>query len=535
MARILGITALFVAGLLALSINLAYSYNYTNPYNGYYNYTTSVPRALSGFVSLGSSTGYYITDHTSFTIGTNASYGVAPYSEYLYIESASGGGWIESQNLASGQACGCVINPGFMSMIYEPGSIPPGQYYFKVVLTDATGANLTSNILSGYINGTSSTTTYNPYYNSSNYTTVHSNVSNPTPTRLSGYVSISPLNSYIGAGLHTYISLSGSIYTGTGPYSFEWYRMLNGSGFWQPISSENGNLTVYDNGTSPYANGMNPWTYYYKFVLTDGSGENLTSNIAPITFGGSSSAGYTNTTTYCAQCAYAYSTTTVPSSRPLSGSITISPSVINLVIGGPSQMVNLTGSVSGGTPPYNYVWEVTGASQQVLSTNNEGITIDAPYGSQPGVYYIHFLMNDSAGGFLESNGAEVIVSNGYSNTTYTTTVPYTTTMPQASSGLTGSISISPGSPSLSIGTGQTDTIGLSGYINGGTAPYYFSWLIENPGSNYWSPFSSTNNDLVIIAPSGTTPGYYGFKFQAVDSAGDYITSSPTYINVYNAS
>lgn len=191
---------------------------------------------------------------------------------------------------------------------------------------------------------------------------------------LSGNISINPENSilYIGGSSVT-IDLKGGVNSGTAPYTYEWYVQSPGSTNWQPFSALNNNLPIQAQSDTT------PGTYSFKFVVTDGTGASVESNVVQI------------------------AVKNPP--EPLSGNIVITPQS-STVIQGNSYTIKLNGLVNTGNPPYLYGWYVqnpNGNSWSFISSSNNDLTVPTNILTALGTYSYKFTISDSSGSTITSN------------------------------------------------------------------------------------------------------------------------------------
>lgn len=143
-------------------------------------------------------------------------------------------------------------------------------------------------------------------------------------------------------------------------------------------------------------------------------------------------------------------------------------STFTYTAGGPNT-VNLFAAASGGTPPYQYLWNF--GNGQIQTTN---LTSTAYANNTPGTYLICLTVTDALGCTSQYCGNVVIQSNNCSNLTAICNAQLT----------------------------SIQTVNYTVTPNGGTPPYSFNWQFS--GGN---PTSSTlQNPMVFYAAPGTYQG-----------------------------
>ena len=153
--------------------------------------------------------------------------------------------------------------------------------------------------------------------------------------------------------------------------------------------------------------------------------------------------------------------------------------------------INITGSASGGIPPYTYEYFFKQASQSVWSKKNVSNTVTSTT-VKPGsavTYNIKVVIKDSAGN-TESKIFDVEVK-----------APLTNNSKMEST-------------SIKLGS----TINITGSATGGTAPYKYSYYYKQASSSAWFT-KLANTSLTSTTVKPTVETVYNIKVVVEDSTG----------------
>ena len=155
--------------------------------------------------------------------------------------------------------------------------------------------------------------------------------------------------------------------------------------------------------------------------------------------------------------------------------VSITPTSATIYVGG---TVDFSSSVSGGTTPYSYQWYLNDAPVPGAT----GSTYTFSDGSA-GSYTVYLRVTDSVGAETESNHALVVVM------------------------IALTVTINPAAASVHLG----DSVPFTSTVNGGVAPYYYQWYVNN------APVSGANSLTWTFTP--TSIGTYNVHLNVTDSTG----------------
>ncbi|HMF32510.1 MAG TPA: hypothetical protein VKK79_13895, partial [Candidatus Lokiarchaeia archaeon] len=272
----------------------------------------------------------------------------------------------------------------------------------------------------------------------------------------------------VDQGQFSLLSNSTPITTGTVPYSYQWYQEAPG------------NLTYFAiNGAAAWSytfastTGTILGTWNFQLNITDAAG-------VPVTV------------------------TSIPCSITVNSALAAPTPFANFTVLDAGQYVNLSASItSTGTGPYSYQW---------LASNNGGITYaalgspqcspDFVYAPAASTWWYKLNVTDSAG-----------TPTSAISTTVAIIVNYLLEVPLLES-----------SPST-ISQNQASILSNSSGIVTGTAPYFYQWFVQVPGSSYAIIDGATSSSYIFATnPSNVTGDWY-FVLQVTDSANVPVTSN----------
>jgi YVTN family beta-propeller protein len=270
---------------------------------------------------------------------------------------------------------------------------------------------------------------------------------------------------------------------GIGPFSYQWYEKIPGSGSYVAISNANSVSYLFSTSSSTTP----PGTYSFKLQVTD-TGQ-TTNNVA-------------NSTSI---------------NIPLASTLQITSSEISSNAISTSGVLTISSSISGGIPPYTYNYSVYNSisntlysSSKVLSSStSNSFSFSGPAGS----YYAKIKVTDSA---------SVTTSQSSSNYNFIIYIPFSVT------------SIS---GNTIIDNLQSTT--LSATKIGGIGPFSYQWYQKITGSTsfYSIPGATSNtytfNSFFTDSLNGYPQTYY-FKLQAADngeSSDNILNSTPAELTI----
>jgi outer membrane protein assembly factor BamB len=253
-------------------------------------------------------------------------------------------------------------------------------------------------------------------------------------------VTVSPVSVVMDA--NQYKIFTSTVTGGTSPYTYQWYRngILNGTSSSYIFSTFTpGSYTVYVN-------------------VTDSTSLTVKSNVANMTVN------------------------PIPTAS-------ISPTSVVMDVG---QSRSFTSSVTGGTPPYSYLWLLNNSATSGTTPN---WTFTA---ASPAIYNIRVRVIDSAGYTISSNTA-VVTAN---------TPP--------------SVSITPNSTTIDIGQSKQFT----SIISNGTLPFDYQWYLNN------APVTGATNPSWTFTPASA--GSYNVYLNVTDDVGVKAKSNVATVTVNTA-
>jgi hypothetical protein len=167
--------------------------------------------------------------------------------------------------------------------------------------------------------------------------------------------------------------------------------------------------------------------------------------------------------------------------------VSITPTSATIYVGG---SVDFSSSVSGGTPPYSYQWYLNAAP--VPGATGPAYTF---FGGSAGSYNVYLKVADSVGAETDSNNAPVMVLVALT------------------------VTINPAAASIYLG----DSVPFTSTVNGGVAPYYYQWYVNN------APVSGANSLTWTFTP--TSIGTYNVHLNVTDSTGAKAKSNVAPVTV----
>lgn len=289
-------------------------------------------------------------------------------------------------------------------------------------------------------------------------------VANPTSTY-----------SLLDQGQSTTISSSAS--GGIGPFSYQWYEKIPGSGSYVAISNANSVSYLFSTSSS-----TSPGTYSFILQVTD-TGQ-TTNNVA----------------------------NSISINIPLASTLQITSSGISSNPISTSGVLTISSSISGGTPPYTYNYSVYNSiSNAIYSSSKVSTSLTSnsfSFSGSAGSYYATIKVTDSA---------SVPTSQSSSHYNFIIYSPF---------------GVTPISGNTIIDNLQSTT--LSATKIGGIGPFSYQWYQKMSGSTAFYNISGATSNTYTFNSSLTDslngyPQTYSFKLQAIDngeSSSNIINSTP---------
>ena len=366
----------------------------------------------------------------TLSVVTDVSGGTGPYS-YQWMSEAPGA----SSYSALGSVTSSASSP-------STGALSLGTWKFELVVSDATLASVTSNVVSVTVNGAF-----------------------VAPT-----VKVSPVT--VDVGQSAMLSVVTDVSGGTGPYSYQWMSEAPGASSYSALGS------VTSSASSPSTGALSLGTWKFELVVSDATLASVTSNVVSVTVNGAF----------------------------VAPTVKVSPVTVDV---GQSATLSVVTDVSGGTGPYSYQWmsEAPGASSySALGSVTSSASSPSTGALSLGTWKFELVVSDATLASVTSNVVSVTVNGAF---------------------VAPTVKVSP----VTVDVGQSATLSVVTDVSGGTGPYSYQWMSEAPGASSYSALGSVTSSASSPSTGALSLGTWKFELVVSDATLASVTSNVVSVTV----